>query len=126
MRETVAVGRELDEAIFEEVYGYVRMEDRQLPEGMKEKEMWLNFCATPEAGAMHEGPPPPFSTEMNSAWLLMEAMAGAGKAPRMEWKGNVWEVDVIHTEDRCVQGRAETAAEAICRVALRVANEEER
>jgi hypothetical protein len=121
------VGRELDEVIFSEVYGYGRMEDHQLTEEMRGNEWWLNFCATPEAGAMHKGSPPEFSTDITEALAVAEAMARAdllvGLVPTpADAEPNGWNVIYHRKGDKEQEvpytAFAPTLAEAICHAAL--------
>jgi hypothetical protein len=70
MSDQPEVGRLLDEAVFREVYGFVRW-----PQGDRGgEEAYLNFAATPEAGEVWYGAPPAYSADMDEAWCLAEAI----------------------------------------------------
>lgn len=89
----------MDEAVFSQVFGFVRW-----PQGDKDGEpSYLNFVATPEAGEVWYGDPPPYSTDLTEAWAIAEAMRDA------------------ETEN-AAETRA-ILAEAICRAALKALGE---
>ena len=117
--ETPLGDRALDEVVFEAVYGFTRLGDNQLPAGEEGQEVWVNLFATALSGALHQGPPPAFSTEIAAAWPIMEAMADEGYWPMIGREGQGWTARAMRQNDP-IAVQAKTAPEAICRLALRM------